>query len=128
MKIENSITLCNWYAQPIHCPFCGEAMEPDEGLSCKHLLYVIAAGNFISRTERFDQLLNEEFGESDGWPEFLTSDINQIGDPYEVANKIRNKFESVEFDIQTPTDGTFIGYAAFFEELCAFGKDHASPY
>lgn len=125
-------TMCieNWYCQPIHCPFCGTALEPSNGTSCKHLLYIIHGGNFVVRTERFDFAFNKNYGETEGWPEFWIPDKKRIGNPYEIANQIRvaNFHSSVEFDIVDPGGNSFICFAPMEAELCLFGRDHQSPY
>jgi hypothetical protein len=123
----NSITLDNWWAQPIHCPFCGQALVPNEEVPCKHLLYIIAYGNFVMRSVRFDSCIGldqEEFG-----PEFSRAEVDSIGSPVAVANRVLESLPNgVEFDVTTPSDGALIGFAAYHEELCAYGKDHQSPY
>lgn len=129
MSMTNCVRFENWYAQPIHCPFCGQALEPTNEVSCKHLLNVIAAGNFLYRSNRFDETLAHLFCASEGWPDFDLSDKKNIGASYDVANKVRAEFSpSVEFEIAGPTDSSFIAYAALDNELCAFSKEHQSPY
>lgn len=125
----NRCTLSKWYFQPVHCPFCGEALAPDEGLSCKHLLYIISAGNFVSRSDRFDQALGLALGDGDFWPEFGIEDKSKFGDPHVAACKVLETLPAhLEFQIDGPTDSVLIGFAALDEELCGFGKDHKSPY
>jgi hypothetical protein len=123
----NSITLDNWWAQPIHCPFCGAALQPNDDSCCKHLLYIVCAGNFVLRSARFDAELGPvvlDFG-----PEFSLEERERIGPPHEVARKVLDGLPNgIEIDLTTPTDGAFIGFAAYKEELCAFGKDPQSPY
>lgn len=129
MPKNNCVRFDNWYAQPIHCPFCGHALEPIEEVSCKHLLYVAAAGNFLYRSQRFDEKLGEMFGVSEGRPDFDLNDKKNIGAPYDLAKKVRAEFPpSIEFEIVGPTDSSFVGYAALDDELCVFGRDHQSPY
>jgi hypothetical protein len=123
----NTVTFDNWWAQPIHCPFCGEVLYPDQTESCKHLLYILSAGNFVMRSARFDAELGQEAGEC--WPEFSQGERERIGRPETVARDVLLLLPNgIEFDITTPTDGALIGFAAYQEELCAFGKDHQSPY
>lgn len=127
--MTSKIVLNAWYAQPIHCPFCGEALAPNEELGCKHLLYVMSADNFIHRAERFDQLAGINPDENVLWPEFSTQDREKYGKPINVARKLLEQLVSaVEFEIQNPSDSTFVAFAPFENELCSFGKDHASPY
>lgn len=126
---KNRVILNGWSSQPIHCPFCGEALLPNEQESCKHLLYIIAAGNFITRSARFNKLLGQEPGESDCWPEFGRVDKVRFGSPDEAATKVREALTAfVEFEIWSLTDAASIGFAALDEELAAPGYCGQSPY
>lgn len=126
----NNVVLENWYAQPIHCPFCGSAREPQDDMACKHLLYVILAGDFIFSAERFDQALDKRHGLTADCSALSVADTTKIGDSNEVAKQIRKaEFQSsVEFQIVDPSDICFICFAPLQEELCQFGKEHQSPY
>lgn len=127
--MANTVTLDAWYAQPVHCPFCGEAIAPVDGASCKHMLYIIGDGNFLYRSEQFDRLIGIVPGEGPCWPEFSTSEKNSLGNPHDVATRVREQLvASMEFEIRNPSDSTHIGYAALDEELCGWGIDHMSPY
>ena len=123
----NEITLENWYDQPIHCPFCGEAPDPISEKRCKHLLYIIGDGNFYERSARFNELLGDTTTETD--PAFGYIEKSRFGKPYEVATRIRTELPvHVEFQIVDPNDIFYIGFAALDEELCAWGHHHQSPY
>lgn len=125
----NKLVLENWWAQPIHCPFCGEALQPDDQVSCKHLLYVIAAGNFLFRSKRFDEALGIEPESGVLWPEFTEAESSIHGCPYDVAIKILGMFiNNLGYENRGPTDSSMVGFAAMEEELCAFGVVHCSPY
>lgn len=125
----NNVILSDWYAQPIHCPFCGEALWPSDGASCKHLLYIISAGNFVGREARFDMRLSANDYVDTNWPEFCREEIHKYGQPYDVANRIRQTFtNSVEYEIQGPTDSSYVCFASLDEELCGWGYSHQSPY
>ena len=122
----NTVVVENWYAQPIHCPFCGHAQIPNEK-NCKHLLYVIVDGNFAERSPRFDALLGGEASECH--PEFSINDRAKFGKPRDVADQVRDKLPtSIEFLIMDPGGGSEVGFAALDEELCGWGRDHQSPY
>jgi hypothetical protein len=126
---KNLVVFDNWYAQPIHCPFCGEALPADEQVSCKHLLYIISAGNFCTRSELFDQELGLEPESGPCWPELSRDEIHLLGKPYEVANRVRGRMDvSIEYEIRNPSDSAFIGFAALDDELCGWGRNHQSPY
>lgn len=126
---NNTVVLESWYAQPIHCPFCGAPLRPDEDVSCKHLLYVISGGDFVARSRRFDTLLGIEPGEGACWPFFSNDEKQRFGKPLDVANRVREQLvASLEYQIYDPGDATCIGYAALDEELCGWGLDHQSPY
>lgn len=126
---QSTVVLEHWYAQPLHCPFCGEDVQPDSDVGCPHLLYVAAAGNFLFRSERFDDVLGHLIGSSEeNGSEFSRGDIVRLGKPYVVANKVRSAFlTSVEFDVRTPTDSNFVAFAALDSELCGFGKNQSKP-
>ncbi len=121
----NNVVFENWYAQPIHCPFCGHAHEPQDEIACEHLLYVILGGDVIFSAERFDRVLDKRTSSKGGWTELSLADKKNIGDPYEVATQIRTaEFRSsVEFQIVDPADICFICFAPLEEELCQFGKE-----
>jgi hypothetical protein len=88
---------------------------------------IIAGDNFVARTPRFDARLDVERG-SFG-PEFSRADREKLGDPYEVANRVRGDFSSsVEYEVSALTDSVFLGFAAFDEELCGWGIEQQSPY
>lgn len=126
---ENIVRLEAWYAQPIHCPFCGAASPPESQDDCKHLLYAILGGNFVARSARFNRLLgipnSAEFDE----PEFTLNDKKRWGDPRTVAKKIRSQLlVSMEYQIVDPNDCAYVAFAAYEEELCGWGLDHRTPY
>jgi hypothetical protein len=126
---SNKVVFLNWYAQPIHCPFCGTALEPTEQVSCKHLLYIIHGGNFIIRSARFDAALGVEPESGEWWPEFGEEEKARFGPPHLVVNLVRDAFvNSIEFHIDDPGDVCLIGFAALEEELCGWGIHHQSPY
>lgn len=126
---NNTVVLEGWYAQPIHCPFCGASLMPDDGESCKHLLYVISGGDFVARSHRFDRLLGLEPGEGACWPFFSQEEKKRLGKPFDVADRVRGELvASLEYQINNPGDTTCVGYAALDEELCGWGVDHQSPY
>ena len=123
----NTVVFDNWFLQPIHCPFCGHALPPNEEVACKHLLYIIANDNFVFRSERFDAILGAD--QDDFGPEFSRADSARYGGPLRAARDVIEQLPNgIEFDLPTPTDGALIGFAAWDAELCAFGKDHQSPY
>lgn len=127
--MTSKIVLDAWYAQPIHCPFCGVALTSDEQVGCKHLLYVLSAANFVHRTDRFDQLAGINPDDNIWWPEFNAQDKEKYGKPIDVASNLLEQLVSaVEFEIRGPTDSTLVGFAPFENELCIFGREHKSPY
>jgi hypothetical protein len=126
-KSANCVVLYDWYLQPVHCPFCGVAQEPNEENPCKHLLYIIASGNFVFRSPRFDANLPSEA--NDIWPEFSREDKKKLGEPITVANAILEALPNgTEFEISGPSDSAFLGFAAIEDELCGWGRNHQSPY
>jgi hypothetical protein len=125
--MHNRVVLERWYAQPIHCPFCGAALEPNEEVACKHLLYIISGGNFVLRSDRFNQTLEIDVGEFG--PEFSLKEKARFGSPESAAAGVLGMLPNgVEYEIVAPTDSAFVGFAAFEEELCGWGIDHQSPY
>lgn len=129
MPTTNCVKFENWYDQPIHCPFCGHAQQPNIDAQCKHFLYVILGGNFLDRSARFDKNLQDLFGPSSGWPDFDLSDKKKLGNPYDIANKVRAQMSpSIEYQIIDPCDISYVGFAALDEERCSFGREHRSPY
>ncbi len=125
----NKCILKAWDAQPIHCPFCGKALQSYEQVSCKHLLYIISSGNYVSRTDRYDKLLGLAPGTGEAYPEFSAEERTRLGDPHNAACKVLEKLPAgLEFEIYGPTDSTFIGFAALDDELCGWGVAHKSPY
>jgi hypothetical protein len=128
-QTSNKVVFENWYDQPIHCPFCGAALDPSDRNNCKHLLYVILDGNFMMRSARFDMALGIEPESGECWPEFTAEERNRFGPPRMIVNSVRDEFvNSIEFHIQDPGDVCLIGFAALDEELCGCGRDHQSPY
>ena len=128
-QTSNKVVFENWYAQPIHCPFCGASLDPPEQDACKHLLYIIHGGNFITRSARFDRALGIEPESGDWWPEFGTEEKERFGKPHMVVNAVRDHFvNSIEYHIDDPGDVCLIGFAALDEELCGWGIRHQSPY
>lgn len=126
---SNNVFVQNWYSQPIHCPFCGKALESQSDVACKHLLFIISAGNFVARSKRCDSLIGN--GSEDGvvWPEFSVHDKQKFGLPTEVSIKVLEKSpSSMQYCLEGPTDTTFVGFAPLEEELCQWGKTHESPY
>ncbi len=107
------ITLEKWYAQPVHCPFCGCATKLDEPeVSCRHWLYT-AYFEFLTRSERFNKVagLPEDLD-----PDMTTETTEKHGNNYEIINKNQHKFFNlVEYDLPTPSDGTLIGFAPIDE-------------
>lgn len=123
------ITLQNWWAQPIHCPFCGTSLAPSDHDSCRHLLYIIGGGNFLYRSRRLNSAIGIQDSDDPEDGEFTSKQIAVFGRPSVVIQKIGNKFTNlVVFDISSFTDGNIIGFAPLDEELCLFGRVHISPY
>lgn len=128
-KTNNTVVLEGWYAQPVHCPFCGAPHIPAHDEWCKHLLYVISDGDFVVRSRRFDILLGIEPGEDVCGPFFSDDERQRFGKPSDAADRVREQLvASLEYQITDPGDTTYIGYAALDEELCGWGVDHQSPY
>lgn len=124
-KVFNTVRLKR--SADIHCPFCGEILAADAGLSCEHLLYIISGETFVSRTDRFDTLLGLQPGEGDLWPEFGATDRARFGEPYDAANKVRERLpDTMEFELYGPTASTFIGFAFRDDDLNRGGVDSKS--
>jgi len=126
-KAVNRVVLNDWYAQPVHCPFCGVAIMPSEETWCKHLLYAIVGGNFAFRSARFNAQLP---GEADDLgPEFSLKDRGSMGAPISVAKDVLETMPNgTEFEICDPADSTFLGFAVLESELCGWEREHKSPY
>lgn len=125
----NIVELDNWYAQPIHCPFCGTAFHPTDPNECKHLLYVIFDGNFQDRSERFNELAGLPMNQNDYDPELSFEDFKKYGEPDELVKKVASKVANLtEFQIDNVSDTAYFGFASLENELCGWGLDHVSPY
>jgi hypothetical protein len=127
--VVNIIELTGWYAQPVHCPFCGEAQGPHDTSSCKHLLYVIFAGNFLYRSERFENATGILSKDDAYWPELSTVEIEKYGTPEDIVQSTANKFSNLtEYQVDNVSDVAIIGYANLDTETVGWGLYHASPY
>jgi len=125
----NIIELTGWYAQPVHCPFCGEALGPHEPPSCKHLLYVIFDGNFQFRSQRFEEAANFTRKQNEFGPELSIDDINKFGTVEEIVHKASKEFPNLtEFQVDNVSDIAYIGFSNHEAETCGWGLDHTSPY
>jgi len=105
----NEVIITDWSA-PVHCPYCGVALEPNGSAACDHVLYIISSGNFVERSARFDQSLGVAQGSC--WPEFSREEIERLGRPYDAASRVRLSFtDNMEFEIRGVTDSAYVGYA-----------------
>jgi hypothetical protein len=84
----NTITLEQWYANPIHCPFCGTPSDP-ESEPCKHLLYVILGGDFMLKTNRVDLAIGLPPGSGACDLMFSLEDKRKHGKQLETVARVR---------------------------------------
>ena len=122
----NEVTLQNWEGQPVHCPFCGQALPADESVSCKHLLYVISSGMFCHRSERFNAVLGLD---EENYPDLTKDQHEKYGDVYQIAEKSRQTFHNhMEFIYDSNWNSIHIGFATYDDELSYWGHHPASTY
>lgn len=117
-----------WYAQPIHCPFCGSAIDEEAMGRCDHWLYT-AYDSFLHLSDRV--LAFYKIDDNDLWDGEVPDELStKYGSNYEVVEAIKLEFFNiVEFDLPTPLgDGTVFGFAPLDRELVYWGNDHVSPY
>lgn len=124
----NAIYLENWYGQPIHCPFCGQAMDPEAGdgvVDCRHWLYT-RYEDFLERSDRFNLVSGIPLEDHDA---ALSIEITEkFGNAWEIVEANREKFSNlVEYQIDTVSDVTWIGFAPIDAELVLFGHEAISP-
>lgn len=123
---NRAVELTGWYAQPVHCPFCGEAIPPGDPEGCKHHLYLILEGEFHHLSDRFIAEMGLPNGLSDELPIRAVSDIETID---ECRLRARAVFANlVEFQIDAVSDVIYIGFANLETELVGWGREHMSPY
>jgi hypothetical protein len=121
----NEVCFSNWDGQPVHCPFCGEALPASESASCKHLLYIITSGIFAHRSKRFDDALGFD---SDNYPDLTKEEHEKHGDIYQIADKVRHSFQvQMEFIYDSARNSVQIGFAAYDDELFYWGHEARSP-
>jgi len=125
----NVVLLKNWTAQPIHCPFCGEPLWPDESSSCQHLLYIHSGFLIGELAERVEPLLDLTDAEKEDFPDLQTSTIKRIGG-FDTIRQLCDKafYNLTEFHIDSVHDLGIIGFASMEEELVYWGHKHQSPY
>lgn len=118
----NTIYLENWNGQPIHCPFCGTALNPDSGsgvVDCRHWLYTQYA-EFLERSDRYNVAIGFP-------PDDLEADIGS--EAREIVERNRERFFNlVEYQIASVSDVTCVGFAPIDEELVYWGHREISPY
>lgn len=123
--MNNIVTLGGWYDQPLHCPFCGQAVDELEGTICKHLLYSVVEGQFVFVSDRMAEVLKlseDKFSDS-GW------DVRSLGTHEAVRSKLSDLLPNwVEFQIDIISDTAYIGFACLEKELVGWGLVHQSPY
>ncbi|SCA55933.1 hypothetical protein MTBPR1_140051 [Candidatus Terasakiella magnetica] len=125
----NVVELNQWYAQPIHCPFCGKASHSRDFPGCKHLLYVIFDGNFQYRSNYFNQVIGLSGDEDDFDAELNTDEIQKFGEPEDIGAKHSSSFSNLtEFQVDNVSDTAHFGFSSFETELCGWGLEHVSPY
>lgn len=118
----NTITLEQWYENPVHCPFCGTPSDPDSE-PCKHLLYVILGGDFMVRADRVDLSLGLPPGLGACAPLFGLEDKRKHGKPLEAVARIAGNFPNfVEYRIVDPGDICYAGFARYEEEIRGWGS------
>ena len=125
----NVVELENWYAQPVHCIFCGEPLQPDEQVSCKHLVYVVSSGMFCYLADRANELLGLNDEELEFSPDFTRVQLHRLGGVSGIVEKCAGAFPNItEFRVNTVSDITRIAYASCGDELVYWGHQHQSPY
>jgi hypothetical protein len=125
----NIIYLENWYNQPIHCPFCGQASDVEfrtGEVDCRHWLYT-KYFEFLERSDRFECATGLPWGDEDA---DLTGKFEEkFGSAQEIVERNREKFFNlVEYQVNTASDIALIGFAPIDEELVAWGREEISPY
>ena len=124
---QNIIELKNWYAQPVHCPFCGSGLNPHESFACKHQLYLVFDGAFYYIRERFAHELNLPDGDLDSGD--IVFDKNIYGSTYDILDRAHGKIPNlVEFRIDNVSDMAHAGFANLDSETVGWGLKHKSPY
>jgi hypothetical protein len=95
--MKSVVVLQGWYAQPIHCPFCGEKIEPPETIGCKHHLYLIFSGQFVYVGENLVKTLGlpeDPFLED---PYDASWDTSEFGTVDEIVAKAASAFVSLRW-------------------------------
>jgi len=110
----NVVELENWYCNSIHCPFCGPGVKEDTE-ECKHFLYLLVEGAFVSTSERFMALLT--------LPVIDTSepkwDAKWNWTTKEILSNARDIIPHlVEFRLDAVSDIVYIGFSSLEEENC----------
>lgn len=117
----NVVLLRSWWEQPIHCPFCGGAIPPDESIGCEHQLYQFSGGVFLYSSGRFNQAMG--IGSDPDCPDdpVEEKDLPAGTTAVSLIAAARQKFANiVEFDVPSPTDGSIVAFAPFESELCGW--------
>ena len=127
--MNNYLMIHGWYCQPIHCPFCGTPLLPEEEKGCKHLLYIIF-NEFFIRTERFERASKKHFELKDGDTQLSIEEKKKYGAAHAIADKVlKEEFpNAVIFGVVEPSTVVDICFSPFDEELCYWRNESQSPY
>ena len=124
---QNIVELKNWYAQPIHCPFCVIALDPHESFACKHQLYLVFQGAFYYIAERFAHALELPDKKLDSGD--LIFDEEAYGSTYDILERAHGRIHNLmEFRIDNVSDDACVGFANLDSEMVGWGLKHQSPY